>query len=224
MAEPPHVAPSIIGAPRSGYAKGVVRRRQILERAIAVFAERGSDRTSLRAIAEAVGVTHAALRHYFGSLEELLVEVYRESERQIEHATAAARSTPVEVMRQAARRNREVPGLVTLYSLLISMALEDGHPSAREFAVKRFAHVRAALAEHVRRLQALGHIRAHIDPHVVAALVIAASDGLQTQWLLDPAAPQDEALDLLDAILASPDAVAAWSQRSTALMPAKWPR
>ena len=68
--------------PRGSYPKGVARRQEILDRAIEVFAQRGSDRTSMRAIAKEVGVTHAALAHYFGSLEELLVEVYRESERQ----------------------------------------------------------------------------------------------------------------------------------------------
>ena len=68
---------------RGSYAKGIARRQEILDRAIEVFARRGSGKTSLRAIAEEVGVTHAALTHYFGSLEELLVEVYRESARQV---------------------------------------------------------------------------------------------------------------------------------------------
>jgi len=35
----------------------------------------------------------------------------------------------------------------------------------------------------------------------VAALVIAASDGLQTQWLLDPDVDQVGALALLDRLL-----------------------
>lgn len=68
-----------ISRPRGAYAKGIARRQEILDRAIEVFAERGADRTSLRAIAREVGVTHAALTHYFGSLEELLVAVYEES-------------------------------------------------------------------------------------------------------------------------------------------------
>ena len=59
----------------TGYAKGIARREQILDRAIEVFARRGSARTSLRAIAREVGVTHAALSHHFGSLEALLVAV-----------------------------------------------------------------------------------------------------------------------------------------------------
>src|SRR6478735_6759137 len=93
--------------PRGSYAKGVARRQEILDRAIEVFADRGSDRTSMRSIAREVGVTHAALAHYFGSLEELLVEVYRESERQGgERRPDGPDATPVEVMRRSAAANR----------------------------------------------------------------------------------------------------------------------
>jgi len=191
---------------RGSYAKGVARRQEILDRAIEVFAARGSDRTSLRAIAQEVGVTHAALAHYFGSLEELLVEVYRESARQL-GADDPIRPdmTPVEIMTKSARVNREVPGLVQLYSTLVAAALEEGHPAAREFAGERFAALRRDLAERVRGNQLTGRIRADVDPELVAALVIAASDGLQTQWLLDPLVEQDAALSLLNELLAGPD-------------------
>ncbi|MEU1973052.1 TetR/AcrR family transcriptional regulator [Microbacterium sp. NPDC019599] len=193
---------------RGSYAKGVARRQEILDRAIEVFAERGSDRTSLRAIAQEVGVTHAALAHYFGSLEELLVEVYRESERRGDRQhPAGPDATPVEIMREWTVANREVAGLVQLYSTLVAAALEEGHPAARAFATERFARVRAELAERVRRSQDAGRIRADLDPMAVAALVIAASDGLQTQWLLDPAAPQDAALALLEQLIEPPAGV-----------------
>lgn len=190
---------------RGSYAKGVARRQEILDRAIEVFAERGSDKTSLRAIAQEVGVTHAALTHYFGSLEELLVEVYRESERRGDVADPhPSGATPVEIMQESARRNRSVSGLVQLYSTLVASALEEGHPAAREFATRRFAVLRADLADRVREKQREGVLREDADADAVAALVIAASDGLQTQWLLDPEAPQDAALALLEKLLAHP--------------------
>ena len=187
---------------RGGYAKGIARRQEILDRAIEVFASRGSERTSLRSIAQEVGVTHGALSHYFGSLEELLVEVYRESGKQLapQHPDSAD-VTPVELMRESAQRNREVPGLVALYSTLVASALEEGHPDAREFATTRFAHLRADLAGRVRQNQQSGRMRADVDPDAVAALVIAASDGLQTQWLLEPDVDEQGALTLLDELL-----------------------
>ena len=203
MTDESGTAPAPRPVSRGSYAKGVARRQQILDRAIEVFARRGADRTSLRAIAEEVGVTHAALRHYFGSLEELLVEVYRESERQGDlHHPDDPDATPVGVMRESAQLNREIAGLVQLYSTLVAAALEEGHPSARDFATQRFARVRENLVDRVIRSQQAGRVRADVDPEAVAALVIAASDGLQTQWLLDPAAPQDQSLLLLERLLA----------------------
>ena len=190
---------------RGSYPKGVARRQEILDRAIAVFAQRGSERTSLRAIARDVGVTHAALSHYFGSLEELLVEVYRQSERRADEAgPVPADVTPGELMRASAEENREIPGLVQLYSTLVAAALEEGHPAATEFATARFARVRGDLVDRVRHNQAAGRIRFDLDAEAIAALVIAASDGLQTQWLLEPSVDLEGALALLDRLLAPP--------------------
>ncbi len=191
-----------IARPRGGYAKGLARRQEILTAAIGVFAQRGADRTSLRSIAHEVGVTHAALIHHFGSLERLLVEVYEESARRLELETRAAEDTsPVELMRLSAQRNHEVPGLVQLYTALVASALEDGHPAATAFATQRFAAIRASLADQIRSRQEDGRLRPDLDPGQVSALIIAASDGLQTQWLLDPDVDQVGALALLDRLL-----------------------
>ncbi len=188
---------------RGPYAKGLARRQQILDRAIDVFARRGSAGTSLRAIAQELGVSHAALTHYFRSREQLLVEVYKEAERQ--HGEADPHpfdASAVEIMTESAQRNHSVPGLVQLYSTLVAAALESGHPDATEFATERFARVRADLVERVERDQAAGRMRDDVDPEEVASLVIAASDGLQTQWMLDDTVPQARALDLLARLLA----------------------
>lgn len=192
---------------RGSYAKGIARRQEILDRAIEVFAQRGARATSLRAIAEKVGVTHAALTHYFGSLDELLVAVYRESERRSEGANEPQPSmSPAEMMRVSAEQNRAIPGLVQLYSTLVAAALEDNHPAAQQFATGRFDRLRTEMAERVRLLQGSGEIRADVDPTLVAALVVAASDGLQTQWLLEPSVDHEGALAMLDRLLAGPAA------------------
>lgn len=208
----PDAARSAAPRSRGSYAKGVARRQEILDRAIEVFAQRGGRRTSLRAIAQEVGVTHAALTHYFGSLDELLVAVYRGSEEspqspespQDEPAEPAPEVTPAEMMRRSAEANRAVPGMVQLYSTLVASALDDSESAAHAFATERFAALRAQLAQRVRAQQASGALREDAPPDLVAALVIAASDGLQTQWLLDPSVDHEAALALLDRLLAPP--------------------
>ncbi|GAA2467543.1 TetR/AcrR family transcriptional regulator [Winogradskya humida] len=190
---------------RGSYEKGVRRRQEILDRAIEVFAERGAQGTSLRAIGEAIGVSHAALKHYFDSREELLIEVYRAAEERSTLGDPPVGTTgPVGLMTHAARRNHGVPGLVQLYSTLVASALENGHDAARSFFSARFRDLRGLLADRVREEQRDGHIRADIAPEAAAALIIAASDGLQTQWLLDPSVDIEESLSLLESLLQGP--------------------
>ncbi|GID94690.1 TetR/AcrR family transcriptional regulator [Amorphoplanes digitatis] len=187
---------------RGAYEKGVRRRREILDRAIEVFAERGAEGTSLRAIGEAIGVSHAALKHYFSSREELLIEVYRAAEeRSIVEDRPPAGVSVVGIMTHAARRNHGVPGLVQLYSTLVAGALEEGNELSRAFFGERFALLRRFLAERVEAEQAAGRIRPDIAPEAAAALIIAASDGLQTQWLLDPRIDIEKSLELLEGLL-----------------------
>ena len=193
-------APEIVR--RGAYDKGVRRRREILDRAIEVFAARGAEGTSLRAIGEAIGVSHAALKHYFASREELLIEVYRAAEeRSIVEDPVPADISVVGLMTHAARRNHGVPGLVQLYSTLVAGALEEGHEPSRAFFGARFADLREFLASRVEVEQKAGRIRPDIAPVAAAALIIAASDGLQTQWLLDPEVDIEKSLELLEGLL-----------------------
>ncbi|MET0495497.1 MAG: helix-turn-helix domain-containing protein [Actinoplanes sp.] len=193
-------APEIVR--RGAYDKGVRRRREILDRAIEVFAARGAEGTSLRAIGEAIGVSHAALKHYFASREELLIEVYRAAEeRSIVEDPVPADISVVGLMTHAARRNHGVPGLVQLYSTLVAGALEEGHEPSRVFFGARFADLREFLAARVEVEQKAGRIRPDIAPVAAAALIIAASDGLQTQWLLDPEVDIEKSLELLEGLL-----------------------
>lgn len=190
---------------RGAYPKGVKRRQEILDRAVEVLADRGATGTSLRAIADAIGVTHAALLHYFDSREQLLIEVFRLSEEKSGKLDPIpAGSSVVGVMTHAARKNHGVPGLVQLYTTLVASALEEGHPEAQAFFGNRFATIRRELAAQVVAEQAAGRIRPGLSPSAVAALVIAASDGLQVQWLLDDAVSIEESLELLEGLLEPP--------------------
>ena len=184
------------------YRKGVERRRQILDRAIELFAEHGVDGASLRSVGEAIGVSHTALRHYFASRDDLLVEVYRAHEQQVGELPEHVGTGAVEDIARSADRNREVPGLVQLYSTLTADALQQQHPATREFIAERFRRVRAELTHRIEESQAAGRTAADIDAADAASLIVAASDGLQVQWLLDPEAVDvRRSLELLERFL-----------------------
>lgn len=180
---------------RGAYAKGVARREEILDRAIEVFQKRGADETSLRRIAESIGVSHAALLHYFDSRQQLLIAVYDRAEaaRSADPATPKA-ERGVDVMVLAAMANVRVPGLVELYSTLVAASLEADNPQGKAYFRSRFERVRSDLAERFREEQQAGRIRGDVDCEQIAALVVAASDGLQIQWLLEPSIQLEETL------------------------------
>jgi AcrR family transcriptional regulator len=187
---------------RRPYPKGVRRRQQILDSAIALLAQRGVDRASLRTVGQAIGVSHAALRHYFSSRDELLVEAYRAHEARAAGDAPTADGPAVSLVIEAAERNRSIPGLVELYATLTTDALQEQHAVTREFVRDRFRSLRETLAARIESGQQAGRIAADIDPLDAAALVIAASDGLQIQWLLEPdAVDVGRSLSILERLL-----------------------
>ena len=203
----PEVATSQENAPeavigRAGsYEKGVARRQEILDRAIEVFRERGAGGTSLRSIAQSIGVSHAALLHYFDSREQLLVAVYERAEGQRDTSGDAAESA-LDVLVKAAMINVGVPGMVELYTSLVAASLAaEGTPS-NEFFSARFARIRDELTQRLTAEQAAGRLRGDVEPADMAALLIAASDGLQIQWLLEPSVQLERTLETFSILLA----------------------
>lgn len=185
------------------HPRGIARRQEILDRAIDVFRERGADGTSLRKIAEALGVSHAALLHYFDSREQLLVAVYAHAEARRAEVEDLAR-TGVESITDAAVANVEVPGLVQLYSTLLAASLEASSDVGKQYFSSRFERLRSRLTADFTEDQRAGRIRDDIPAADIAALLIAASDGLQIQWLLEPSLGLSATMQSFAALLQPP--------------------
>lgn len=169
-------------ARRGSYAKGVARREEILESALDVIGRKGYQNASLKQIAELVGVTPAALLHYFGSKEELFTEVLRKRD---EHDgmmpqtmdPSDGKSAFVDVI----RHNTEVPGVVELFSRLSVDAVDPAHP-AHQYFLERSERLRESITVSFAHGEA--H-RATLDPDTMARVIQAVADGLQLQWMID---------------------------------------
>ena len=186
---------------RGRYPKGVRRRQEILDRTIEVFADVGFEGASLRAVGEAIGVSHAALRRYFATREELFLEVLREKDRQ---ALAQARERGRDALGLADNLEdyaSTVPGLMALRTSMVARALEVGNERSRDFFRERYASLRQ---EAVDALVDGGPavVGDDVPLEAAAALVIAALDGLTTQWLLDPDLDIRSSMVLLERLLA----------------------
>lgn len=180
-------------AARGSYAKGVAKRDEILRTALTVIAANGYSKTSIRDLAAAVGLSQTGLLHYFGTKEELFVEILRKRDEDVtEHSSSRLAADPnadgartlIDGLVDVGRQNTEVPGLVQLYAQFSTEAAEAGHP-AHEYFRERYAEYRRRVAESIREQQQLGRLPTRLDADRVAALLAAATDGLQTQWMLE---------------------------------------
>lgn len=172
-------------ARRGSYAKGVAKREEILTAALDVIARNGYRRTSVRELADAVGLSQAGLLHYFSSKEELFQEIVRKRDDVDASAFEGLRETPIEGFFAVIRHNSEVPGLVQLYAQVSTEAGDPEHP-AHEFFIERYRRFRAMFSQLIRDEQAAGRVDPALDADRIANLFLAAADGLQTQWMLDP--------------------------------------
>ena len=86
-----------------------------------------------------------------------------------------------------ARQNAGEPGLVELYSVLAAESANPEHPG-HEFFRDRFQTGRAYFTAMFAALAADGRLRPGADPAFEATWLLALWDGLQLQWLYDPAA------------------------------------
>lgn len=89
-------------------------------------------------------------------------------------------------LEQLVEYNATRPGVVQTFAALAGESVTGGHP-AREYFIERNAQARAWLAE-MLRAEFGDRLAGGRTPEQVAPLLIAVLDGLQTQWLLDPAA------------------------------------
>lgn len=166
------------------------KRAEILHAAMEIFGAKGFASGTLAAIAEQVDMTHAGVLHHFGSKTQLLLEVldYRD---QTDVADLVEQHIPggLELFRHLVRTafaNAHRAGIVQAFAVLSGESVTDDHP-ARAYFEERYRNLRAEI---VRAFAAVCAERGITAPDTVAhasASILAVMDGLQVQWLLEPA-------------------------------------
>ncbi|MEV4947434.1 TetR/AcrR family transcriptional regulator [Streptomyces sp. NPDC053755] len=167
-------------------ARSEERRADIVRATLEVIAERGYRGASLGSVAERVGLTQQGLLHYFPTKEALLVAVLEERDRWDTSGGRDREGWRIDLLDSLVEYNAMRPGIVQTFSALLGESVTDGHP-AREFFTERYTQVRGEMAK-VLRLEFGERLPGGLTPERAAPLLTAVMDGLQYQWLLDPAA------------------------------------
>ncbi|MEV7574382.1 helix-turn-helix domain-containing protein [Pseudarthrobacter sp. NPDC089323] len=176
---------SEMGTRQARYANGVATRKRIIDAALEELKQKGYARASLREVANQAGVTPAGVNHYFRTKEDLFLEVLRLRDEQHADAETKTHTQPLAELLEVVADNRREPDLVRLFVAMSAEAVEPGSP-ANTWFVARYQTLLGDLENDVRGYQDRGEIRRDISASDIASLMVAAADGLQTQWLLNP--------------------------------------
>ena len=173
---------------RGPYAKGVAKRAAILEAALEIISQNGYSGATVKELADAVGLSQNGVLHYFGSKDELFVEILRrrdELDAAERIADAGSDPDPAAAVVSLVAHNVDVPGFVQLYARLSNEAAEASHV-AHPYFRDRYEAIRRDGRFFFEQLQRDGKVRDDLDPAELAAQLFALIDGLQTQWIYDP--------------------------------------
>lgn len=163
-------------------------RDRILDAAEAVFGARGFRGGALNDVAVAAGYTRAGLLHHFPSKEALLLAVLERRDARLGVSEVLDPSKTLtemlDLLESKVSEILEVRPLIQLGHIVEAEAADPDHP-AHEWAAARERRLRDAATDVIRRAQEAGELRSDIDPRSLSALILAAEEGLEAQWLLD---------------------------------------
>lgn len=176
---------------RTQKERAETRRAEILAAAAEVFSANGFRNGSLADIAARVGITHQGILHHFGSKEQLLVEVLRARDATTGHDyDPADRPKGADFLRHVlwtVEENANRSGMVAVYTVLSAESVTEAHP-AQDWFRYRYRVLRDDLAGAFEDVAGPGPTISAEEFRRAATALIAVMDGLQVQWLLEPAA------------------------------------
>lgn len=168
-------------------------RAKIIDIAFEHFAANGYHGTSMAKIATEAGISQPGLLYHFPNKPALFQAVLVErDQRDLDGAGMRLEDLAeldffqlLDVFGRFVERNAQNRNMVQLAHLVAAEATAADHPG-HEWVVNRLKGVQRLCEGAVRRSLEAGTIRRDVDPAAIARTLIAASEGLENQWLLDP--------------------------------------
>jgi AcrR family transcriptional regulator len=177
---------------QSAERTGKASRARIIEIAFDHFAANGYRGSSMSKIAAEAGMSQPGLLHHFPSKVALLEAVLKaRDERDLELTSLTPEAlvamefddllTAFEGMVSHNARQRK---FIQFSHLIAAEATGADHP-AHDWILARMVLVREVVTGSIERSIHSGSARDDVDPEVVTTMLIAASEGLENQWLVD---------------------------------------
>jgi TetR/AcrR family fatty acid metabolism transcriptional regulator len=170
------------------------KRRQILDAAVRAFARKGYHACRVSEIAEEAGVAYGLVYHYFGSKEELLETIFRDTwtqmlarVREVQEEGGPAGEQVRKVTALLLRTWRRDPDLVRV---LVHEVTRSPEQLPRQ--IDEISHAHEALQGIVANGQKTGEFRSDLDPQLAATIFYGALEEVLTGWVMGQLPDGDE--------------------------------
>ena len=185
---------------RGPYSRTKERREAIADAALALVVEHGHRGLTTLAVAQRAGMSEAGVLYHFPSRDAVLVAALaRFDALQI---SPLAEGEVLATAPERAAANVRRTNVARLYAALLVEASDPDHP-AHEYLKERGRAARSIHTHEIELLQKREQVPASVDARRAAAWILAAWDGLQNHWLVDPVFDIEVELRLLiDVVLA----------------------
>lgn len=164
----------------------------MLSAAQSVFSARGFEAGSLNDVAGEAGMSRHNLLYYFPSKRDLLVAVLEERDQDFNARLQWMESASDQTFEEFVQRlvdlmpviyaDRE---LVLLHHRLTIEAAYPEHP-AHDWVVSRYTKTRSAIRTILEGGVARGELSPALDVEGLVIALLAAIEGIETQWLVEP--------------------------------------
>ena len=162
------------------------KRRQIMEAAVRAFARKGYHACRVGEIAEEAGVAYGLVYHYFGSKEEVLQEIFRDTWtqmlariREVADSGDAADEQVRKVTALLLRTWRRDPDLVRVLVHEVTRS-----PEQLKRQIDEIGHAYEALEQIVVNGQTSGDFRDDLDSKVASIIFYGALEEVLTGWVM----------------------------------------
>jgi TetR/AcrR family fatty acid metabolism transcriptional regulator len=170
------------------------KRRQIMEAAVRAFARKGYHACRVGEIAEEAGVAYGLVYHYFGSKEEVLETIFRDTwtqmlarVREVQQEGGSAEEQVRKVTALLLRTWKRDPDLVRVLVREVTRS-----PEQMQRQIDEIGHAYEALEGIIAYGQKTGEFRPDIDSKVAATVFYGALEEVLTGWVMGQLPDTDE--------------------------------
>jgi len=170
------------------------KRRLIMEAAVRAFARKGYHACRVGEIAEEAGVAYGLVYHYFGSKEEVLESIFRDTWTQmiarIKEVADSGDPANEQVRKVTAlllRTWRRDPDLVRVLVREVTRS-----PEQMRRQIDEIGHAYNALQEIIANGQRSGEFRDDLDSEIAATIYYGALEEVLTAWVMGQLPDGDE--------------------------------